>query len=160
MPAARRLSFLRRNAFFPTARLRRVLHPPANPAVWRGGRQAVQFKIQNEADAQKNKNPHCRICGKRAARWRRVKKWRPFDCFKSAKHSFYRRRRADPANCALTEFSSSRLGKVSKLPLLALAASVAAFLCNFFGKSCAKNNLYQQTLFNKGRFQPFSHRRC
>ncbi len=45
----------------------------------------------------------------------------------------------NPANCALTEFSSSRLGKVSKLPLLALAASVAAFLRNFFGKSCKEN---------------------
>ena len=45
------------------------------------------------------------------------------------------------ANCALTKFSSSRLGKASKLPLLALAASVAAFLRNFFGKSC-KEKIY------------------
>ena len=101
--------------------------------------QNSKFKMR--LTRKKNKKPHCRICGKRAARWRRVKKWRPFDCFKSAKHSFYRRRRDDPANCALTEFSSSRLGKVSKLPLLALAASVAAFLRNFFGKSC-KEKIY------------------
>ena len=138
-----------------------------------GGRCNAEFKMQNSKlrplrpsdtspsqgeELIKIKKPHCRICGKRAARRRRVKKWRPFDCFKSAKHSFYRRRRDDPANCALTEFSSSRLGKASKLPLLALAASVAAFLCNFFGKSCVKNNLLSANFFHKGRFQSFSHR--